>query len=655
MLYDRDWRLHIEDPSTQEHRATQNEQKARAKITLRHLYSHSIIDNFCNIIIERAGLAPHKEHVSDISTDDELSGVVRELETSLTCTSGSQGLPSSQSPLMQALCECIGERLALIQGYGFAEWRSIHSVIHEYWPIYEEWLRHLPANEVLKYEADIFRFPPHGHVLELVQRWTLHMDKRYWDGYVEQMQSLETLQVGPGTWSEIKRITMNGELIMLESDLEFRGRLAKQIGLTVWLRWICNLPLASMQYAALQTLGDINTAIEICRIVLSPDSEINTYLYQKVMFIQLAIGILESIDGQLTHRSSDKWVVTERDEIFRSTVEVEANRWREEELPAYLECLAKIIVENSDEARLWILSVILTGIYQFDLRKDQCTARLRDEVIREVSEDNHLIPDLLIETLRHSSKAGLLNSARFIFQGTLTEEIATEVCHKVWNSFTSILGNSDFHWSNLHDSEDGSLAWHVAGALAHLPAPVTEFEESLKSLNPRSEGWSFSIDGYFGNQRKVVFYLIVGAMASEWLTKRGAEHVQDSSLLFESVWNHAHLWLRWNTNYLQESSVLVAELWARLSSVLPPDSIEQRAINGLELLDELEHVLTAANALALNCQGPGREGILPDTLQTHVRKITDQQLPLLVALGHTKPEVIKSYQDISAKLAPVQA
>ena len=445
MQYDRDWRLHIEDSSTKEYRATQEEQKARAKVTLGHSHWHSLVGSFCNIILERAGLATHSQNTSDIPTDDELSGTVQELEEFLTCASGRQGLPNLQSPLMQALCECIGERLAHNRGYGFLELRSIHTVIHEYWPMYEEWVRHLPEDQVLICEPDIFQLPSHEHVLELVQRWTLDMDKRYWDGYVERMKSLETLQIGPKAWSEVKRITMSGELIMLESDLAFRGRLAQRIGLNVWVRWICNLPLASMQYAAVQPLGSINTAIEICRIVLSPDSEINTYLYQKVMFIQLVIGILESVEGQLTHRSSDRWVVTEHDEEFRSRIEVELMHWREIELPEHLNSLAKMIVATADDVQLWLLTIFMTGIYQFDLQKDQCAAKLRDEIIGEVGNDPHIIADLLPETLRHSSKASLLNSARFIFQDALTEDIAIEFSHNVWNSFTYVISSDDFH------------------------------------------------------------------------------------------------------------------------------------------------------------------------------------------------------------------
>lgn len=649
MLYDRDWRLHIDAPSTQEYRAAQEEQKARAKITLGHPHWHSVIDVFRDIIIERAGLAPHTEHASDIPPDEELSGTARELEVSLTC-SGRQGLPNLQSPLMQALCECIGERLAQSKGYGFAEWRRIHSVIHEFWPIYEEWLHHLPADKVLKYEADIFQFPPHGHVLELVQTWTLQMDKRYWDGYVHRLKSLETLQSVPGAWLEVKRVTMNSELIVLESDLAFRGRLAQRIGLTVWLKWIWSLPLASMQYAALQPLGTINTATKICEIILSPDSEISTHMYQKIMSIQVLIGILESIDGQLTHRSSDRWIVTERDEKFRSKVEAEANHWREMELPEHLKCLAKIIVETADDARLWILSVILTGIYQFELRKDRCAAMLRDEVVREVSKHSRFILDLTTEILSHSSKAGLLNSARIVFQNTLAEDISIEVCNKVWNSFKHFITSSDFHWGNLYDSDDGLLAWYMAGALANLPDPVPKFDAGLQFLNLASEGWNFSIDMYFANQRQVVFYLIVGAMASEWLMKGEPERAGEATTLFESVWNHAHRWIRWSRNYLQENNVLVAELWARLSSILSPDLIEQQAINGLELLDELEHVITACNVLALNYHGPSKSGVLPETLQARVREIVDGQLPILITTGHTKPEVIKWYQDVAVEL-----
>ena len=551
---------------------------------------------------------------------------------------------------MQALCECIGESLALNQGYGFAEWRRIHSVIHAYWPIYEEWLQNLSADEVLKYETDIFQFPPHGHVLELVQRWTLNMDKRYWDGYVEQIKSLEEMHIDSSKWSEVKRIAMNGELIMLESDLAFRGRLAQRIGLTVWLRWIWNLPLASMQYSALQSLGNINTAIEICRIVLSSNPEFHTYLYQKVMSVQIVIGILESIDGQLTQRSSDRWIVTERDEEFRSRVEVEANHWREVELPEHLKCLVKIIVETADDTRLSILSIILTGIYQFDLRKGQCEAMFRDEIVREVSKNTHIILNLITEILGHSSKSGLLNSAYLTFQNTLTEEVEIEVCHKIWNSFKSLITSADFHWSDLHTSDDGLFAWHMAGALAHLPDPVNHFEVTLQSLGPISEGWNFSNDRYFENQRRIVFNLIVGVMASDWLNKKGAEHAGSATFLFQAVWNHTHRWLRWNTNYLQESSVLVAELWARLSSILPPDIIEKQAINGLELLDELEHVVTAANVLAMNYHGPSKTGVLPDTLQTRLCDIVDAQLPIIIATGHTNTEVIKWYQDVVAKL-----
>lgn len=654
MLYDRDSRLHIDDPSTQEFRKAQEEQKARAKITLGHPRWQSVIDVYRDIIIERAGLAPHIEHTSDIPLDEELSENARELEVFITSTSSQQRLPNLQSPLMQALCECIGEKLAQIKGYGFTEWRSIHSVIHEFWPIYEEWFHHLPADEVSKYEADIFQLPPNGHVLELVQRWTLHMDNRYWDGYVERLKSLDTMQSGPGAWLEVKRVTTNGELIRLEPDLAFRGRLAQRIGLIQWLKWMWNLPLASMQYAALQPLGNINTAIEVCKIILSPDSEISTHLYQKVMTIQVVIGILESIDGQLTHWSSDRWIVTERDEEFRGRVEVEANHWREVELPEHLQCLAKIIVETTEDTRLSISSVILTGVYQFELRRDICAAMLRDEVVREVSKHSHIILDLITEILGHSSKAGLLSSSRIVFQNILAEDMAIKVCHKVWNSFTHFIASSDFHWGNLYDGDDGLLAWHMAGTLANLPDTVPKFEAVLESLNPASEGWNFSMDRYFANLRQVVFYLIVGAMASEWLMNGVSERARDATTLFESVWNQAHRWIRWSGNYLQENSVLVAELWARLSSILSPDLVEQQAIKGLELLDELEHVITACNVLAMNYHGPSKTGVLPGTLQSRVREIVDAQLPILIATGHTKAEVIKWYQDVAAKLSSVQ-
>ena len=77
MLYDRDWRLHIENPSTQEYRTAQEEQKARAKKTLDLPRWSAVIGVFHDIIIERAGLVPPTQHTSNIPLDEELSGMAQ--------------------------------------------------------------------------------------------------------------------------------------------------------------------------------------------------------------------------------------------------------------------------------------------------------------------------------------------------------------------------------------------------------------------------------------------------------------------------------------------------------------------------------------------------------------------------------------------------
>jgi hypothetical protein len=648
MLFNYDWRLQINDHASQEYRKAQDERRRRTRTELGEPHWQSVINVFCDLVIEKAGLITLTEHKIDIPRDNmDLWEKAHELEVFITDVND-QGLPDLQSPLTQALCECIGERLAQVMECGFVEWKRIHSIIYEYWPMYEAWVNNLSKDEVLKHEAEIFELPPYDHVLDLVQRWTLHLDSRYWDEYVERMKALETLESGPELWLAMKRLTIHDTSIELIPDLTFRGRLMQRIGLRQWVNWVLNLPLVSMQYSVLQQVGNIDKAMEICTLTLSPNFELNTHLCQKIMAIQALMGILESIDGQLDRWSSDR--LYDRDTKFRQNIEGEAKHWREVELPLQLQRIAELVIQTSETNRVPLCSTILTGVYQFNIQKDRCEAAFRDQVVREIGKCKDVIPHLIDNILGHASKPGLLSSSAIIFQNILSDNETLEIVCKVWNSFTSLVSKPEFHWGNLYGSDDGLLAWNMAGLLTNLPENVTLYAEVLKSLSPESEGWNFNVGRYFANQRQVVFYLIVGSMASEWLMAATPKPTEDATTLFRSVWQQAHRWIRWTRSDLQENSILVAELWARMSSVFSPDQVEQEAMGGLELLDELEHVITACNVLAMNYHGPGNAGALPDSLRAYVRKTVDEQLPILIAMGRTKGEVIKWYQDVTAKL-----
>ena len=649
MKRNRDLRLSLRSPATERYFLEQEKKCLCAADLFKESTWQPIIVWFCNKICAKAGLGPHPSATYVLpETIEEFIDAVRELDESL---SGKQpGLPNLQSPVTSALCRCIGECLGNMFDYGFAEWKSIHTVIADYWPIYEAWKDQLQCDEIAKFKAQIIELPLHHHVLDLIDSWRLNRDKRYWDGYLEEMDVLKNTR--QGVWTAVERGLQGNVDVELNTELRFRGDLIVRLGIYPWLKWVLQFPLFSMQAAALLKIDNIDEALEMTKLILLADkSELVVHPSQQALAVQIAIELLDRIDEQLAHWSSNRWAISEEDELFRQKIELQYKYWQENELPKHLHQLAEFLSQTWDPENESIIVEMLKSSYQLETGKHRIEGLLRDALVSEVGQNAHIVPCLIEHLLTDVTNPSLLNSSLFLFNSDLEKNTLFLIINRIWGAFSNLIQHPDFYWGSIHNSDDGQLAWTMAVMLANQENPKDIFIQTLGSIHVEPEGWEVNSDMYYPLQRNVVYYLIVSAMACEWLMKSTTPNIKEARSLYDEVWKQAHQWIRFTTDDIQENMTLVSELWARLSTVFQDrEDIERYALDGLEQLDELGHILNAFWTLEMNFQRPGIRGDLPIFLQNAIRHKFDELFPIIRKSGHAEDGTIKWYQDTINKI-----
>ncbi len=645
MKHDQDPRLNFQDPATERYYRQRVQQIQDFVTLLQNSSWQATIEWFAHTILSKTGRETAPEPVSLPVSNTILVEVGGKLATSLFDPQSEW--PNFSDPATAALCQCVGERLAKSPIKGFADWDAIQTVIADHWPLYEAWLRALDPVDIAACEEQIATLPASEHFTDLFESRYMDLDPRLRNNYMDPLDSLKTL--GHGLWQAVDRARVLNQASALSQKVQFRGDLLRRVGVRAWLRWVFRLPFFSMQDIALNELEHIEAVMDVVTMILSPEgSGIKASLAQQVLGVQTVLELLGRIESQLARWSVLRGGDQKDAEALRARVEGDYDRWREEELPAHLTRLAGLIADHGEES---LLREILSGIYLYDTSKRNVEGLFRDAVVRATGQKTQRALTFIDHLLADPTNAALLNSALVLFACDVESETFLPWAERIWKAFCLVIEQPEFSWApNMKSTDDRELAWAMAGLLAHQKNPQNAFCAALEAIHGEPEGWTWNPNTHYDRQRTMVFCLIVGAMASEWMAMFSTPNIEYTRNLYHEVWERSHQWIRFTPD-VYDNRLLVQELWPRLSAVYEDADIERYALSGLKDLDELEHIVAACEALANNILGPSKKGPLPSSLQTALQEAFDEQFPVVRASGDLNESAMKWYESTVQTLA----
>lgn len=515
--------------------------------------------------------------------------------------------------------EWLGKVLAELCESDYNTWKKVHKVIQDYQDLYRVWVNSLPIEGIKRNINRIKEMPFYQHPLELVYTWGYYQEKQYWDGFSDFIKVEE--DQANDTWELIKSIMPFDNEFRLKPVVQFKTDLLYRYDKKVWVDWIHTLPFLHMKDAALGRIGNLDELMELLRYSVQQNNEEITAL-----LIRKYLELVKRITVNL--------------EQYSAGVKNQLDGWTKEELPMYMNDITKILMGENQPLGIRLTLSIIRQIKVRDYQKDRVEDELRKAFIAGLAEQGEVeIQSFLNEPISQGLLIGAL-----LFYYKRDQGVSEDSINLLWEAYLSLLKQERFYWDiGLSEQEDDfHLLWMLGGVLAEFEDGVFILNTAQDSLNARTEGWQFDRESFFRLNRKVVHLLIIGAMASDWLSQQDKQ--DKSQTLYDFVFAETNTRIRQLPDHeFNEFDPLIRQVWSRLIMIYP-NSFTQKAYDAAKDFDHLNHILLALTILLKNIQRKGADKTLEPELVELMKTSYDTMLPLVRMKYGRFPERIKWYE-----------
>ena len=185
----------------------------------------------------------------------------------------------------------------------------------------------------------------------------------------------------------------------------------------------------------------------------------------------------------------------------------------------HLRQLAELIAKTWNPEDGTLVTEMLTTVYQFDIGKHRIESLLRFAVIDEMAKSKDNVPCIIEQLLKDVGNPSLLHSSLLLFQSDLDHDASAAIIRCLWKAFIDLIAQSfigdPFITAMIGCSHGLWQGYWQAKMIRKIfsDKPLRTYIQSPKAgvLEANAE--------YYLKQKNIVLYLIVSAMASEWLMK----------------------------------------------------------------------------------------------------------------------------------------